>query len=202
MSVILTFHINGFFGIAFSAYTKFFVSYTPLNLLVAVAMIIWVQEGKNRSFWYFLVGSGIAGWLIEFVGVRTSLPFGQYHYHDVLGFEVFDIPLMTAVIWWLTAFGASAIANELAASRYSRILLASLLMVLFDVPVEHITGKMGMWHWEIGYAPFQNYLGWLFYGAIMQYFLQTMNIERKNIVAIVYFVSAFLFFLGLDMVEW
>ncbi len=199
---ILLFHINGFFGIAFSPYMKWFISYTPLNLLVAMAAIVWVQKDKNKEFWYFLAGSCVAGWFIEFIGVNTSLPFGDYHYHGSLGWRVADIPLMTGVIWWLTCMGASAIANEVTESTNSRIVLSALLMVLFDIPVEHITGKMEMWHWALGYAPIQNYVGWLIYGAIMQYFLQKTNFQKKNKVAVVYFIAAFIFFLGLDLLEW
>ena len=59
-----------------------------------------------------------------------------------------------------------------------------------------------MWHWEAGYAPFQNYLGWFVYGFILQYFLQTMTFEKKNKVAVIYFIAAFLFFAALDVIEW
>jgi uncharacterized membrane protein len=200
--VILLFHISGFIGVGFTAYTSWFLHYTPLNLLVALAAIIWAHEGKNKAFWHYLLICSAAGWLIEFVGVSTKLPFGNYQYHGSLGFEIAGVPLMTGVIWWLTCFGASAIANEMVDSCYSRILFAALLMVIFDIPVEHLASKMGMWSWEIGYAPFQNYLGWLLYGIALQYILQSMPVQKKSVVAIIYFVVAFLFFLCLDVLNW
>ncbi len=202
ISILLLFHISGFIGIAFTANADWFLSYTPLNLLVAMSCMIWSQGGKNRDFWVYLVVCGIAGWFIECLGVHTGFPFGDYHYHETLGLQLFGIPLMTGVIWWLTCFGAAAIATEMANSTYSRVLLAALLMVVFDIPVEHVSGKMGMWHWQNGFAPIQNYLGWFVFGVILQYILHTLNIQKRNATAIAYFIIAFIFFMGLDIISW
>jgi putative membrane protein len=169
---------------------------------VALGCIIWSHKGKSNSFWQYLAICGVFGWSIECLGVYTGFPFGDYHYHETLGLQLFNIPLMTGVIWWLTCFGASAVATEIADSTYSRVLLAALLMVVFDLPVEHVSGKMGMWHWESGFAPIQNYLGWFACGIILQYLLQILTVQKRNFVAIAYFITAFIFFIALDIITW
>ncbi len=73
----LLFHVCGAIGILFTPYKQWFVSNTPVNLLLMTALLVFTQKEKNLPFQSYLVCRGLlalTGLLLFFV--RPILFFG------------------------------------------------------------------------------------------------------------------------------
>ena len=200
--LILLFHISGFIGICFTPYRNWFLTHTPLNLLVAFIGILVTISNKNSTFLFISGFIMLFGWSVEWVGVETGFPFGNYNYEkSILGKQLFGIPIFIGINWWLQVY-CYGVLTEKYITKKNKVLkstAAAFLMVISDFPMELLANKIGLWQWHSGVAPWQNYVGWLVYGFILQYICQYFDILRTNTVAIVYCFCTFLFFIGLNI---
>ena len=109
------------------------------------------------------------GYLLEIVGVETKLLFGDYDYNgSVLGTQLFNVPLIIGVNWFILTLGTRACANWLTKSTFLQIVTAAILMVGLDILIEPIAIKYEFWNWAQHDAPQQNYLMWLIASIVMQ----------------------------------
>jgi bisanhydrobacterioruberin hydratase len=208
--LILLFHFSGFIGMCYTRHTQWFLDNTPLNLMVAFAGIMVSIPNKTRQFYIFSLFVAVFGWLVEYIGITTFLPFGKYDYHDsILGVQFLGVPLLLGANWWLQVYGYGTMAEfvftkvNILEKTFTKnnilikSLFAAFLMVLSDIPMEILSNKIGLWYWHDGTAPFQNYVGWFVYGFFLQYLGHYFKIFEQNKVAIVYCIVTTAFFWGL-----
>lgn len=160
---------------------------TPIHLIVCMALFIFCEERPWR-LQQILLGFGLLlfGVGIEWLGVRTSFPFGAYHYGERLGWKLDGIPLTMGINWLLLSLLSAEIARKLLAEKglVLQVLFGSFLMVLTDLPMERLCTKLDFWHWDAGTAPLQNYLAWFFLGIGVEYIIlrnrRTLAINRLS----------------------
>ena len=204
--LILLFHISGFIGMCCTPYMQWFLNNTPLNLLVAFFSIFISIPNKTLNFYKISLFIAIFGWLVEYIGITTFLPFGKYDYRNsIMGVQFLGVPLMLGANWWLQVYAYGTIADIgvgafVKTNKYNiliKSLFAAFLMVVSDIPMEILANKIGLWYWHEGSAPLQNYVGWFAYGFLLQIVCHYYQIFEKNSVAIVYAATTTLFFWGL-----
>lgn len=175
---------------------------TPIHLLVCLALFITNESSIWRGR-ILLTGIGvfIFGIVIEWIGVGFQWPFGAYEYGSRLGLKLDGIPLTMGINWLLLGLLSADISRKILKER-SLMMQSSLgaaLMLLTDVPMERICGRLDFWHWQTGTAPLQNYIAWLVLGIGVQYFiLKSRRTEAVNPISVLLFSLQFLFFLGLS----
>jgi putative membrane protein len=111
--------------------------------------------------------------IMENMGVMTGFPFGHYHYTDVLGPKLFNVPLLIGPAYFGTGYVSWVLANVLLGSDRRRDALALLgvpvvatfIMVGWDVCLDPGSSTVAhIWIWEKGGGffgvPLTNYLGW------------------------------------------
>lgn len=175
---------------------------TPIHLLVCLALFI----ANESSIWrgrILLTGIGVFlfGIAIEWLGVRYQWPFGAYVYGSRLGIKLDGIPLTMGINWLLLGLLSADISKKILADRpiIMQSSLGAVFMLLTDVPMERICGRLDFWHWQTGTAPIQNYIAWLVLGIGVQYFiLKSRRKEAGNAISVLLFSLQFLFFLGLS----
>ena len=120
------------------------------------------------------------GTLAESLSLRTAFPFGRYHFTDVMGPKVFQLPLLLALAYLGIGYVAWVLAllilgYEDQPIRGARVLalpvLASLVMTTWDLSMEPVWATLyRAWIWEEGGkffgVPVTNFFGWFFTGYL------------------------------------
>jgi putative membrane protein len=212
--IALLFHICGLIGILFTPYKDWFIKNTWINLLLMVDLLILTHPSKNLRFFAFVFATIIAGFFAEVLGVNTSVLFGKYNYGNVLGFKLFNVPLIIGLNWFLVIYctgmitqsyenfmvkkiNAKGMVINKRMMMTSFIIDASFLAVLFDWVMEPVASKLGFWQWENGKIPNYNYISWVIISALLLAVFRKLNYDIRNIFAVHLFIIQLLFFLVL-----
>lgn len=136
--------------------------------LVSFLFMAWAEIGATRAFVWLIVGAAL-GWLSEFFGTRTGLPYGVYQYHpESFAGEVSiaGIPLFASLSFaFLTYFGYSAartllsplarrgldlirVERESHRRSFAVLLLGTAVVIWMDVAIDPVS-LLGA-HWFLG----------------------------------------------------
>ena len=178
-----------------------FILLTPFNLLVSLALVLWMHPRWDGHTLAFLFIAYFVGFGAELFGVQTGILFGEYTYGEVLGPRIWGTPLMIGVNWVMLGYSAGVIANHLMGQAHwlLRGLFAALLMVALDVLIEPVAIRYGFWSWEGDVVPLRNYLGWFLVAFPLQSLFSFWLAAVRNKVAIALFILQVLFFLILGI---
>lgn len=155
------------------------------SLGAATSYIIWYDVG-----WYvviqILVTLSIGGLGEHYVSGR-----GYYHYTNVNGVFVGRVPAWIPFMWVFVVQGTLLFALLLGLKGFAAVAGSGFIGLLLDSLIlePYLSKSKGLWRWthvESGYfdfvppnlnrfyAPVGNYLVWLFFPAIMNWFLQCL----------------------------
>jgi len=168
---------------------------TPYTLLLTGGVVFYFliyNNGRKFLYWYLITYSLTL--LLEIVGVKTGLIFGEYSYGEILGLKVFDTPLIIGMNWVFVVAGAYALSSRIFKSSGISILFTGLLGVAFDVILEPVAIKLGYWEWSEGYIPFQNFVAWFLLSALFGLIAHKFELKFKSDLAVNYFLIQAVFF--------
>lgn len=196
---IWLFNVSGILGIL-SSKSDWFLSLTPLNLMLNLVFILWnLEKIKLRFFIAFSIPFFI-GFLVEFLGVNYSLFFGTYEYGENLGYKIGGVPIMICINWGVLTVITSDLAQKISKNTIIKFLLGGLLMMLLDLIIEVTAPRFDFWEFENGVVPLKNYIAWFVIAAIAHFFYNRFQIKSNKtvsiqiLIAITIFFSTFLFF--------
>ena len=166
-------------------------------------MVVGLDRPSNRLvFSLFLIA--IFGWAVEVVGVKTEWIFGRYSYGQGLGWKFLDVPLIIGLNWAVLSYSVVQMAVSLQKNS-SRFLIAAIsasLLVLLDLAIEWPAPMLDFWSFGQYYAPLHNFIGWWLVGfALVYMFVPYLN-EKKNPIAIWYYIIQMVFFLSYGLVSY
>lgn len=197
--LIWLFTISGIIGIS-SPNAEWFLSLTPLNLLLTFAiMFINIQEINLKVFATLSIPFFL-GFVTEALGVNFGLVYGNYTYGNNLGFKVFGVPLLICINWAVLTAITADIAKQFFKNIWVSAFTGAALMTGLDVIIEVSAPRFDYWEFENGIVPLQNYLGWLGTAFLAHLAYQKFNIKtnrtlsRHIYISILVFFSAFLIF--------
>ena len=212
--IALLFHICGLIGILLTPYKELFISSTPIHLLLMTVLLIATHNKKSKQFFLFFLITCVAGFLIEIAGVSTGAVFGKYMYGKILGVQLFNVPLIIGINWFIIIYCASmftqayenymmrrlnkgglSISKQLQAASF--IIDAVFLTVMFDWVMEPVAVKLGYWQWQNNHIPLFNYISWIIVSALLLALFRRLNTGSRNIFAVHLFIIQLLFFLVL-----
>jgi putative membrane protein len=136
---------------------------------------LWVAYAAGwRVAARFTAITVILAYLIEYLGVRTGVPFGRYSYTGLLVPQLpGGVPAPITFAWLLSALGAVAAARWIVrgASLPAIVAVSAALSTLLDACIEPTAAFIkGYWHWQqsgLYYGvPARNFIGW-FLGALI-----------------------------------
>ncbi len=142
-----------------------------MTLLGIIPILMYTPSLGARRMTIFLVwgcliggGSeliGTTGWLSDLVGLSWSLPFGDYTYTGWLGPEFAGhVPYFIPLSWFAMAIISLDLARRIPTGRFTRVLIATTFMVLWDVSLDPAMNGAGS---AIGTVPFWEYAADGFY---------------------------------------
>ena len=196
---LVIFYSVGVAGMIIPQTRELFKFLVPLNLLMNVILLL-IYHGKLdvRFAWKALLIYS-AGFIVEIVGVNTGLVFGSYSYGPTLGPQLFHTPLIIGVNWLMLVYASLVITSRFIEQRYFRVLVAAVLMVVYDFALEPSAIDLDMWDWG-GAVPMQNYIAWLVISLVLVWFADRSGlVNRENKIAAPLFFVQLGFFILLDL---
>jgi bisanhydrobacterioruberin hydratase len=195
-------YLVGIVGVLLPIHEEF-ILLTPLNLVFSLVILLWNQEDWSAKNSLALIACGGLGWAIEWLGVSTGFPFGEYYYGATLGFSIADVPLMMAVNWAMMVYSMTIIFSNFSAIKSAA--LGATFMLFIDLALEPVAVKYDFWQWnELGNnmyfpAPIQNYLAWWILGFALIYLSHFISKPTENKIALPLMVLQFVFFIVLSI---
>jgi len=142
------------------------------QILVSFCVLAFLL-GKWRAWAAGFAAVFLLGFGAEFEGARTGLPFGGYHFTDLLGPKILaTVPIVMPLAWWNIAFPAYAIATRaFPRAALQRYLLGSWMMLAWDLSIDPCLGHLyPFWVWQtpgVYYGiPVSNFIGWYAVGVL------------------------------------
>ena len=197
--IIVILHVVGIFGLN-SGFRDFFSLLTPVNLLVTAGLFFFSSTGINTRAYLSLFLVFACGFGIEWIGVNTGFPFGQYEYGTVLGPKVGNTPLLIGVNWSMLVLSVVFIGRLFSKNILAIAIIGGLLMTGLDILIEPVAIKTGMWHWFGMQPPIQNYIAWFVIAAILSAAVHKISPQLKNPAAAGFFTIQVIFFAVMNLV--
>ena len=192
------FYLVGIAGFINPSTRHFFSRLTPLALLLSAGFLIWFHQTKFTEKMLLVFGFiFIFSFLVEAIGVKTGLIFGEYIYGKGLGLKLFETPLMIGLNWVMLVYCTKIIAEQISGDNTIKLFFAPFLMVIYDLVLEQAAPLLNMWSWAGGKIPVQNYIAWFLLAFLFHLLLQKTKIQFSNKLAGPVFVIQFLFFVVL-----
>lgn len=142
----------------------------------AVFYIVQAQWGLSNTLRTFAIVAVIT-WGAEFIGHRTGFPFGGYEYTDALQPQIFGVPLLIPVAWFMLLPSSWVMAQLIVGERntvtksVAFVGVSAIALTAWDLFLDPQMVNWGFWAWDSpsGYfgIPWSNYAGWLLVAAVV-----------------------------------
>ncbi|TVP47498.1 MAG: carotenoid biosynthesis protein [Mongoliibacter sp.] len=198
--IISIFYLVGLIGMSIPSLRPYFQMLTPFHLLLNFGILLYFHKDWNYSFLIFIAVGFSLGYGSEVMGVHTGFPFGDYWYGDVLGWQLFEVPLMIGINWLILVYCTGNLFHEKISNDWLAAGLASLMMMLIDVIIEPVAVTLDFWKWESDIIPLSNFLGWLAVAFIIQLFYRKLNFNKKNAISWYLLFNLITFFAVLNFI--
>jgi putative membrane protein len=200
--IILLFYSIGIFGITIHPE---FSKLSPINLLLALILLIHSIPEKNNFTYVSLTFIFISSYILENVGVTSGILFGSYKYGGALGPKLMETPILIGVNWIIVSYTSVVTTNYLAEkfklklNQFVGAGIAALLMVITDIPIELICDHLDFWYWKDNLVPIQNFTAWFFFGYIFCFWLIQNKLHSSNLFAVRLYAVQLVFFILLNL---
>lgn len=199
--LVIIFYAVGVAGFAIPHTRELFLKLTPLALILSIAVILlFHNEPYNKKTIIFFAAVVAGTWGIETIGVHTGAIFGTYSYGSGLGIKLYGVPLLIGINWLFLTYCTSTIAGHLPFNPLIKVILSSLMMVIYDLILELVAPILNMWNFEGGMPPLRNYAAWFILSLIIHGLLKISGIKTENRLASMIITAQALFFILLIII--
>lgn len=193
--IIALFYISGVIGILIPSSREWFLSYTPLNLVLTACLYVWANDVIDKKIMLAFVFTFLAGFFIEVAGVHTGMLFGEYTYGQPLGWKLWDVPLTIGINWFLLSLSSYSLSKHYINNKILVPICGALIMTLLDVLIEPVAIELDFWSWSLVTPPLQNYFMWFIVALFIHSFLEFIR-PKTNVMMAIIILSSQLFFFG------
>jgi putative membrane protein len=176
------------------------VRITPWVILMSLPVVLFFAESAyTQKTILILTTVAVSGYFIEVIGVNTGLIFGHYHYGKTLGIALFNTPLLIGINWLFLVYASASVFEKLNIPLMVKVLLASLVMLAYDIILEPVADRLDMWHFTNAVVPLLNYFGWFIIAFLFHSLLKWNRVDTRNSLAPWMLLCQFLFFITLRL---
>lgn len=161
---------------------------------LAFALLHGAMTYRVRGISLFVLLCLVIGNIFENLGVRTGFPFGHYHFTDVMGPKLFEIPILLALAYCGVGYLAWTLAGILlgrpvepaaGARVILRPLIAAAVMTAWDLAMDPVWANLvHAWVWLDGGAyfgvPVSNFLGWYLTNYLIYQSFALIVLRRRS----------------------
>lgn len=195
--LIAAIFIVGIIGHLISSISYLMIVMTPLILFIVGVLVIYTDSGQNPGILIRVFIIFISTLILEIIGIKTGLVFGEYSYTEVLGPAVLGTPLVIGLNWTVLILGANGIGRKIVKNHYLSSFFAAIILVLFDYIMEPVAIKLNYWQWQDSIIPLQNYAAWFVISFGFSFFISKVERQTDFLLASFTFMSELIFFLSL-----
>lgn len=197
--LIFLMFFGGLTGHLFPMTKTFMLILTPYTLLFLGVLVLYhTNKTAESNFLLWITITYLFTFLIEVIGVKTGLVFGDYVYGKSLGFKVLDVPLIIGLNWTLVILGSIVFVKLFINDIFISSFLASLIAVIFDFVMEPVAVKLDYWSWTYNIIPLQNYLAWFILAFISSAIFNLLKIKIGSKLPVTYVIAQLVFFITLN----
>jgi putative membrane protein len=211
-AIAILFHMVGLVGMLFFK-SDLIIASTPIHLLLMAALIFYTHPTPNGNILFFFLVCITGGYLVEYIGIHTSILFGNYKYGDVLGPKLAEVPLIIGINWFIIMYmcgicmsmmlqslrkkAGEQVANP---SRFLKLISlvvdGATLAVFMDWLIEPAAIKLGYWYWlGNGDIPVLNYISWFVVSLLFLLVFHLLPFKKHNKFAVNLLLIQAMFFL-------
>ena len=199
------FYLVGLLGHLFLPTRELMLWMTPgfLGIFGILISIPYFQSG-GRQFIFWLGWTYLLTFSLETLGVATGAIFGSYAYGPVLGWQVFQVPIVIGFNWTLVVLGAIELSGLLPLGGIQKqawfiILFTAIISVGFDFILEPLAMGLDYWDWAENIIPLQNYAAWGLIATLGAGLWVVIKPKTTGYLAVGYLIIQILFFVGLRL---
>ncbi len=200
IAILIILYAVGVLAVQFAIHEDFLLL-TPFNLLISLGLALLYHRHWTQQSALILLLCFIVGFTVEVIGVNTGLIFGDYSYGRVLGWKLFDTPLMIGVNWVMLVYCSAMTINQLFPKlpNVLKAILGAAIMLLLDYFIEPIAITHDFWTWAATEIPLQNYVAWyiISFGLLWLFHISHQNLQNKVAVALLILQFAFFILLAI-----
>jgi uncharacterized membrane protein len=191
--VLILFHISAIIGVSIG-YQEWFVTKTPINLILSFVLLIWNYPIDNRKLWLLCALFFFTGMLAEWIGVNKGWLFGNYSYGENMGPKFDGVPYLIGIYWAVLTFVTGTISNKISNNFLVKIFSGAFLMTLLDFVMETSAPVFDFWTFEGGEAPFENFLTWFLVALALHWVFQKAKVQGNFLFSLILFLTQLVFF--------
>ncbi len=195
--VLIIFYTVGVTAIYIPFTSAFFISLTPLALLLSFGVLMLFHRDFRLKTMLIFAFIFLAGFLVEMIGTNSGLIFGGYTYGPTLGLKIGETPVLMGLNWIMMIYLTATPVRKLKTHPLIKVFLSSSLMVAYDVVLEQVAPAIKMWSWSGDIIPLQNYVAWFVLSVIFHTLFISAKVKVKNELALVLLLTQFFFFVFL-----
>jgi putative membrane protein len=197
---IIIYYAIGLVGLSITLTGKYFIYLTPFSILINLFFIFYFNINWSVRFITCGLLIYILSMTAEIIGVNTGLIFGSYTYENtILGPRLLETPLIIGINWFILIYCTFIFINKFKFPLIIRILMGGLMMLIFDILLEPVAGKMLMWNWLSIGIPLINYAAWFIMTCAFISIMYLAKVNIQNVISTHLLLIQFLFFAGLNL---
>ncbi len=198
IGILVILYLVGILAVYFAIHEDFLLL-TPLNLSISLGLVLLYHSNWSRKSILVLLTCFVVGFGIEVIGVNTGLIFGEYSYGPVLGWKLFDTPLMIGVNWVMLVYCSAMFTNWLLPNipNILKAILGAAIMLFLDYFIEPVAIIRDFWTWATPEIPIQNYVAWYIISFGLLFLFHISHQKMQNKVAVALLLLQFGFFIAL-----
>ncbi|MEI6404284.1 MAG: carotenoid biosynthesis protein [Actinomycetes bacterium] len=144
------------------------ISFAAMSLVHAT--LTRGSDFANRVFTTTVITSFVA----EFLGLHTHIIFGHYEYTDQLGMQLFGVPLLIPLAWFMMMYPCLLVGHSISTNPISSSAITAALMTAWDLYLDPQMTHEVYWFWRsvtdsINGIPVSNYLSWFFVAFLISH---------------------------------
>jgi putative membrane protein len=171
-----------------------------------VAVLLGTTSLPTWRLLAVIIGVPFLGWLVERIGSQTGIPFGKYHYTDVLQPQIAHVPVIIPLAWLMMIPPSWAVATMILpdAPRWLTAIVAGAAFMAWDTYLDPQMVRWNFWQWDqpgryVG-IPLVNFAGWWLAGAVICFVLMPATVPVAPLFAI--YIVTWLLELGGQAMFW
>ena len=184
-------------SIGFVVNPTFFSPFTPYTLLFTCFVFLIHQPISDNKYITAFFSIAVLGYIIELIGIKTGLLFGNYSYGNGLGFKLLDVPLIISINWAMLICAGIVTVRKVFRNKFIVISVTALVVTFIDLIIEQVAHKLDFWQFEGGLPGLHNYLGWIGVVFFTSYIFYPLIIKGNSMVSSIVLILQIIFFTSL-----
>jgi bisanhydrobacterioruberin hydratase len=184
-------------SIGFIVNPSFFCPFTPYTLLLTCFVFLIHQPSTDKKFIFSFFSIAFLGYIIEVIGTKTGLLFGNYSYGNGLGFKLLDVPLIISINWAMLICAGIITVSKIFTNKFIVLGATAIVVTFIDLIIEQVAHKLDFWQFDGGLPGFHNYMGWIGVVFFTSYFFYPSIIKGNSLVSSIVLILQIIFFTSL-----